>query len=439
MTCTTRSLQIRPDPVDFPIAPLLSDYWRRALAELRGFTEARGLSDGSTLISHTSISSLLEFADANAWPMCSRGDADLWRFAHGGAKTTSQGLIHHEASARHPERVMGDQLLMTPVTLLWEISSAFGTIFLVGDQMQSSWEPTQIIWAESFDRLSAFMHRYYEWVEEHSPRVSFWGGTSSFAAANEVSEGALILPDQLKTGLLQFADNFLELCKWSTELGIPARKGLLLAGHPGTGKTQFIRHLKSRLAKVEFHLFIAADRNQQGQGSFQSMLSSIALRGKPAAIVLEDLDRLTDSGAVTPEALLNSIDGLLELPVPVLWIATTNDPTALARNILDRPGRFDRIFVFGEPGPAEREEMLRLFSRGLFESTDTAQLVAAAKGLNGSHLKEACATAILEHKSRGICFQQALSSAMETMQRQRTSANRYGSMLRETNGVGFAG
>lgn len=419
--------------------PLLSDYWRRALLELRGITNALGLPNGSVHIGHTQLVSLFEFCAVQTWSVRALQNHDLWTFAHPTTEFSNHGLVYNEALGRNRDRVFDDRMLLVPLFLSSEIRTSHGPILIISDQNDNNWQPTQLIWAESFEHLTAFLHEYRSWLNSHIPKVRFWGGTSSFSDGTDVSERELILSPDLKSELFRFVDNFEELCTWSSELRIPARKGMLLAGHPGSGKTQFIRHLQSRLSKVDFHLFITADKGPQRSTSFQCMLSSIAQTRRPAAIVLEDLDRLADSGAVTPEALLNSIDGLLELPVATLWIATTNDPSALAKNILDRPGRFDRVFIFPDPGAEERADMLRLFSRGfLRESEDLQSLVTAAKGLYGSHIKEACSSALLEHKSRGVVYGNALLNELEIMRHQRASSNRYGSMLRDAKSVGFS-
>jgi len=55
-----------------------------------------------------------------------------------------------------------------------------------------------------------------------------------------------------------------------------------------------------------------------------------------AIVVLEDIDRLVDSVAVTAASWLTSFDRLLALDARV-WIATSNDPTTMERSLLTVP------------------------------------------------------------------------------------------------------
>src|SRR5205823_13754949 len=116
---------------------------------------------------------------------------------------------------------------------------------------------------------------------------------------------------------------------------------------------------------------------------------------KPAVVVLEDIDRLTDSGVVTKEFLLNALDGMLSVGGWVLWVATSNDPRGLEQNILDRPGRFDRVVVFPLPGPDERHQLIRLHSPLAIDESSLEGAARMAEGLSGAHLREACHAAAL--------------------------------------------
>jgi SpoVK/Ycf46/Vps4 family AAA+-type ATPase len=61
---------------------------------------------------------------------------------------------------------------------------------------------------------------------------------------------------------------------------------------------------------------------------------------------------------VSPLLFLNALDGLVEPTAPTLWIATSNDPGRIEANLLNRTGRFDRVFDFPLPGAAERVALL---------------------------------------------------------------------------------
>ena len=78
----------------------------------------------------------------------------------------------------------------------------------------------------------------------------------------------------------------------------------------------------------------------------------------PNMVILEDLDRAFPKTGETKShlglhTLLNCLDGL-ESQEGVITVATANEPTALDKAILKRPGRFDRVILFDNPNHALR-------------------------------------------------------------------------------------
>jgi ATP-dependent 26S proteasome regulatory subunit len=76
----------------------------------------------------------------------------------------------------------------------------------------------------------------------------------------------------------------------------------------------------------------------------------------------------------------------------VLILATTNHPEELDAAVTHRPSRFDRMFVFSNPAPAER----RIYLQKQFGLAFVEKLVATSEGLSFAQLKEAWVTACLE-------------------------------------------
>jgi ATP-dependent 26S proteasome regulatory subunit len=159
----------------------------------------------------------------------------------------------------------------------------------------------------------------------------------------------------------------------------------------------------------------------------------------PAIVVLEDIDQLFESRVITPQYLLNVLDGLLTLPQVILWVATTNDPTTLALNLLDRPGRFDRVVVFPEPAAPERRLMLRSFSKCDLSEDCLDGAVYAAEGLSGAHLREVCGTVTLAVLDGAGCYEDLLLGELHRIQDQHRAASRYDLGLKAQRGItGFA-
>jgi SpoVK/Ycf46/Vps4 family AAA+-type ATPase len=123
---------------------------------------------------------------------------------------------------------------------------------------------------------------------------------------------------------------------------------------------------------------------------------------------------------------------------PVLWIATSNNPRRFEANLLDRPGRFDRVFVFPMPGTAEREALFRRYCAWPLDAEAPAALAEDSAGLSGAHIREVCYAAALEIAERPTEFAAELRRQLEEVKGQHAKARSYDFELGERK-MGFAG
>jgi len=171
------------------------------------------------------------------------------------------------------------------------------------------------------------------------------------------------------------AHKFLESRAWYSERGIPFRRGYLLYGVPGSGKTSLIRSLAGELCLDVY--VVSLSRAGLDDVTLQELISH--LPGRCIAL-MEDIDAAfhhdinreaahpkvetpgvsggSQSRGVTLSGLLNAIDGVAAHEGRLLF-ATTNDYGALDP-ALRRPGRMDRHIEFGL---ATRYQMREMFLR----------------------------------------------------------------------------
>ncbi len=173
------------------------------------------------------------------------------------------------------------------------------------------------------------------------------------------------------------------------QLGMSARKGILLYGPPGTGKTLIVRYLAGALG--DYTKFILGAH----QMSYLGEAIQTARFVQPAMVVIEDVDLIAadrdgpwQHRPSLLNHLLNEMDGI-EPDSRVLFVLTTNRPEVLEPALAGRPGRIDQAIEIGLPEDHERRILLRRYARGLEVADETVAAVCKRVGrVSPAYIKE---------------------------------------------------
>jgi ATPase family associated with various cellular activities (AAA) len=167
------------------------------------------------------------------------------------------------------------------------------------------------------------------------------------------------------------------------------KRGVLLHGAPGTGKTHTIRYLLGRLPGSTV-VIVSGEALR-----WIARACSMARTLQPSVVVAEDVDLIAeerDAGPIGTHPLLfqllNEMDGL-GADLDVTFLLTTNRADLLEPALAQRPGRVDHAALLPLPGSAARLRLLRLYQGNLaLDLPDPGPLIARTEGVTASFIKE---------------------------------------------------
>ncbi|KAG9095692.1 hypothetical protein FRC06_009521 [Ceratobasidium sp. 370] len=185
---------------------------------------------------------------------------------------------------------------------------------------------------------------------------------------------SIVLDPEIKDMIMEDAKDFLSSESWYADRGIPFRRGYLLYGAPGSGKTSLIHALAGEL-KLDVYV-ISLSRRGFDDAKLNEMISDLPPR---AIALIEDIDASfttavgvrgsgatsniggdeSGGGGVTLAGLLGAIDGVAAQEGRLLF-ATTNHIEVLDP-ALTRPGRMDVHVEFRLATKWQAKELFKSF------------------------------------------------------------------------------
>jgi cell division protease FtsH len=199
----------------------------------------------------------------------------------------------------------------------------------------------------------------------------------------------VILPEALMQRIERHTLSFSRHAERLKQAGRHLKRGILLYGQPGTGKTLTAMYLVSQMPGRTVLLLTGS-----GMGSIEAACRLARLL-EPTTVVLEDVDLIgTEREQQTVGAnallfeLLNEMDGLAD-DVDILFVLTTNRPDVLEPALASRPGRVDQAIEVPPPDAECRRRLFELYSRGMnVEVADWDRLIERTAGVSGAFIRE---------------------------------------------------
>lgn len=236
-------------------------------------------------------------------------------------------------------------------------------LFHKGNQQEDEVSFFVVVSKNNYEAYVKFRNQFDDWVQERDRsnlHIRVIEG-DDIPYTKDHSWEDLFLPETIKVEIRGLVENFLSSKDFYLKNKIPWKRGILLYGKPGNGKTSIIRTVISQY-NFKPVTIVAGANDDAVREAF-----SYAEEQSPSLLYFEDLDSLL-AKSVDISSFLNLMDGI-SAKNGLLIIATANEVKKLAPNITDRPSRFDRKFEI----PLPNAEMAYIYLKRWFGNLITVK------------------------------------------------------------------
>ena len=210
----------------------------------------------------------------------------------------------------------------------------------------------------------------------------------NFHRLPEISAEQIILPEGLLRRIERQTVSFAKHSEKLLAMKRHLKRGLLLHGAPGTGKTLTAMYLASRMPDRTVLLLT---------GRAMALIQQSCAMARvlqPSLVILEDVDLVaeerTREGACSALLfeLLNQMDGLSD-DADIVFLLTTNRPEILEPALASRPGRIDQAIEVPLPDAECRKRLFRLYGRGLNMKLERLEaFIERTEGASAAFIRE---------------------------------------------------
>jgi len=205
----------------------------------------------------------------------------------------------------------------------------------------------------------------------------------------KIARENIILPagllERIERQTVRFAQHSQKLLATGRHL----KRGILLHGLPGTGKTLTAMYLAGQMRDRTVLLLTG-----RGLGLIERSCAMARVL-QPSIVILEDVDLVAEErtrpGAACTALLfelLNEMDGLAD-DADVLFLLTTNRPDILEPALASRPGRIDQAIEVPLPDTSCRRRIFEFYARGLtLRLRELESFVERTEGVSAAFIRE---------------------------------------------------
>jgi len=250
------------------------------------------------------------------------------------------------------------------------------------------------------DITSNIMKEIVSWAKNNNflkgKKINAMG---KFLNVDRITMDDVILKDEIKRRIISGTVDMIKNMEVYRKNNLPIKRGILMEGEPGTGKTLVSKALCNQMDCT--FIWVTADDIRYPE--HVSYIYQMARELSPSIVLFEDIDYIGKSresyrdssfDKITGE-LLNQMDGI-ESNEGIITLASSNYPELLDKALRNRPGRFDIRVKFDLPDEDQREKMLTKFIGNIsISDIKMKDMVNMTKGYTGAYIKELITATIM--------------------------------------------
>ncbi len=185
-----------------------------------------------------------------------------------------------------------------------------------------------------------------------------------FIDTSKINEEELIFSEDVAQMVKTCIYNPIEHTEACRKFRIPLKRGIMLEGPYGTGKTLTASVVAKKCEENGWTFVYLDDVRDLDQGLDFAKLYS------PAVLFAEDLDRAINQHRNSDtDRILNTLDGVNSKASEVIVILTSNEINQIHKAMI-RPGRIDTVIPVRHPDINAIISLVRLYGRGLVQADD---------------------------------------------------------------------
>ncbi|MBO1004654.1 AAA family ATPase [Pseudogracilibacillus auburnensis] len=199
---------------------------------------------------------------------------------------------------------------------------------------------------------------------------------------NQIQRDDVLLEEIVKRDIFRSIDEFFSKSgTFFKTYNIPYKRGILLYGNPGNGKTTLVKSIAGSVqAPVIYWQITEFTSSYSIDEVFQT-----AKKMAPVILIIEDIDSMPHESR---SVFLNALDGATSKD-GIFLIGTTNYPERIDPALINRAGRFDRAYEIKQPDEKLRRNYLLKKQVNQFVAAEVVDEIATkTKNLSIAQLNE---------------------------------------------------